>query len=323
MTNIETKRTARVAALQIGSRREGTGATLEHLMSFEKEIIDSGADVVAMPEALLGGYPKGSQFGTALGFRLPEGRAEYRRYWEGAIDPGGPECRQLEGLARRTGATLVVGVIERSGHSLFCSTLFFDPRRGLCAKHRKLMPTAAERLIWSLGDGSTLPVVDSPAGKLGSVICWENYMPLLRTAMLAKGVTVWCASTVDDREIWQASLRHIAYEGRCFLASACQYQPSPLDQGLDIPHLPADRPLIGGGSVIISPMGDVLAGPLRDREGLVVAEIDPSAVAEARYDLDITGHYARPDVFSLEIDERERQTIRSIVADPSPVDAGG
>jgi nitrilase len=317
MTIIDDKRAARLAALQIGSRREGTGATLDHLMSFEQEIRASGADVVVMPEALLGGYPKGAQFGTAIGYRLPEGRADYRRYWEGAVALDGPECRQLEGLARRTGATLVAGVIERAGHSLFCTTLFFDPARGLCAKHRKLMPTAAERLIWSLGDGSTLPVVDSRAGGLGSVICWENYMPLLRMAMLAKGVTVWCASTVDDREMWQVSMRHIAYEGRCFVISACQYQPSPAEQGIEFPGLPADRPLIGGGSVIISPMGDLLAGPLRNGEGLVVAEIDSRAVAEARYDLDISGHYARPDIFSLEIDERERLTIRNA---PAPLD---
>lgn len=311
------KPTPKLAALQIGSRREGTGATVEHLLSFENEILDSGADVVVMPEALLGGYPKGAQFGTAVGFRLPEGRADYRRYWENAIDPDGPECRQLEGLARRTGATLVVGAIERAGYSLFCSTLFFDPVQGLCAKHRKLMPTAAERLIWSLGDGSTLPVVDSAAGKLGSLICWENYMPLLRTAMVAKGVTVWCVSTVDDREIWQASMRHIAYEGRCFLVSACQYQPSPAELGIEIPHLPGDRPLIGGGSVIVSPMGEILAGPLRNGEGLISAEIDPRAIAEARYDLDIVGHYARPDIFSLVVDERERLNVSS--AAPLPI----
>jgi nitrilase len=125
-----TKRSVRLAALQIGSRHDGTEATLEAIMAFEHDILLSGAEVVVMPEALLGGYPKGARFGTAVGFRLPEGRAEFRRYWEQAIALDGPECRQLEGLARRTGATLVVGVIERSGHSLFCSTLFSPPCRG-------------------------------------------------------------------------------------------------------------------------------------------------------------------------------------------------
>lgn len=298
-----------VAALQIGSRPEGASATLDHLLSFESEIAACGARVVVMPEALLGGYPKGSRFGTAVGYRLPEGRAAFRDYWEGAIDLDGPEVKQLAALSRRTGASLVVGVIERDGHTLHCTALFFDPDSGLCAKHRKLMPTAAERLIWGMGDGSTLPVVDTPAGRAGAVICWENYMPLLRAAMHAKGVTLWCAPTVDDREMWQVSMRHIAYEQRCFVVTACQYRPSPAELGVTIDGWPADKPLIGGGSTIISPLGEVLAGPFRGAEGLVAAEIDPRAIAEARFDLDISGHYARPDIFTLTLDETPRAAL--------------
>uniref|UniRef100_UPI0027380B3B nitrilase-related carbon-nitrogen hydrolase n=1 Tax=Allokutzneria sp. NRRL B-24872 TaxID=1137961 RepID=UPI0027380B3B len=178
--------------------------------------------------------------------------------------------------------------------------VFLDPVKGLVAKHRKLMPTAAERLIWGQGDGSTLPVVETGAGVAGAVICWENYMPLLRTAMYAKGVQVWCAPTVDDREVWQSTMRHIAVEGRCFVAAACQYQA-------ERPEVPGSR--INGGSVIVGPLGEVLAGPLTGEEGLITAPVDLASLAGARYDFDVTGHYARPDVFTLSVDETPRSAV--------------
>ena len=298
--------TAILAALQIGSAPAGTAATLEKLLGFEGAIRERGADLVVLPEALLGGYPKGESFGTRLGFRLPEGRVRFRHYFEAAIDVPGPETEELAALSARTGASLVVGVIERGGSTLYCTALFFDPADGLVAKHRKLMPTATERLIWGQGDGSTLPVVPSRAGRLGAVICWENYMPLLRYAMYAKGVQVYCAPTVDSRETWQVSMRHIAQEGRCFVVSAVQYQPSPRALGLQVPDWDPEQPLMRGGSLIVSPMGEVLAGPLVEEEGLVSAGIDLDDLVEARYDMDVVGHYARSDVFALKVDERAK-----------------
>lgn len=295
-----------VAALQIGSDPEGKARTLERVLAFEAEIAASGARLVVMPEALFGGYPKGEIFGTRLGYRIPDGREAFRRYYENAVDLDGPEVAALGDLSRRTGAALVVGVIERSGSSLFCTALFFDPETGLCAKHRKLMPTGAERLIWSLGDGSTLPVVPSPAGRLGAAICWENMMPLFRTAMYAKGVEIWCAPTVDDREVWRSSMRHVALEGRCFVVSACQVQPTPKDLGVAAPGWDADKPLIGGGSLIVGPLGEVLAGPLGSDAALLTAEIDFEDIIRSRFDLDVVGHYARPDVFTLHVDESAR-----------------
>ena len=301
--------TSVIAALQIGSAPAGTAATLDRLLGFEPAIRDCGAALVVLPEALLGGYPKGADFGTRLGYRLPEGRESFRQYFEQAIEVPGPETAELAALAGRTGASLVVGVIERSGSTLYCTALFLDPAEGLVAKHRKLMPTASERLIWGQGDGSTLPVVPSRAGRLGAVICWENYMPLLRYAMYAKGVQVYCAPTVDSRETWQVSMRHIAQEGRCFVASAVQYQPSPRSLGQEVPGWDPDLPLMRGGSLIVSPMGEVLAGPLVDREGLVSAAIDLDDLVRARYDLDVVGHYARSDVFALHVDERPRPAV--------------
>ncbi|CAD6518894.1 Nitrilase [Paraburkholderia hiiakae] len=303
---------SKVAALQIGSSAAGKAQTLEQILSFEAQIRASGAKLVVMPEALLGGYPKGEIFGTRLGYRLPEGREAFARYYENAIDVPGAETEALAELSTRCGASLVIGVIERDGSTLFCTALFFNPDEGLAAKHRKLMPTGTERLIWGQGDGSTLPTVRTESGLAGAAICWENHMPLLRTAMYAKGVQIWCAPTVDERDIWQCSMRHIAHEGRCFVISACQVQPSPAALGVEVPGWDENRPLINGGSLIVGPLGDVLAGPLRGETALIVAEIDTDELTRARYDFDVVGHYARPDVFSLSVDERRKRTVSFI-----------
>lgn len=134
-------------------------------------------------------------------------------------------------------------------------------------------------------------------------------MPLLRTAMYAKGIEIWCAPTVDERDIWQSSMRHIAHEGRCFVISACQVQPSPRELGITVAHWEDDRPLIQGNSMIVGPMGDILAGPMRNERGLLVAKIDTAELIKARYDFDVVGHYSRPDVFSLNVDERAKRTV--------------
>lgn len=292
-----------VAALQIGSHPDGTAATVANILSYEKEIQQSNCDLLVMPEALLGGYPKGADFGTRVGYRTPEGRDEFLRYWQQSVEIDGPEVAAISEMAERCATAIVIGIIERSNTTLYCTALFISAEGEVVARHRKLMPTASERLIWGQGDGSTLPVVDTAAGRIGAAICWENYMPLLRTAMYAKGLDIWCAPTVDDRDIWQTSMRYIAYEGRNFVVSACQFQPPPAA---------SDTPLIRGGSVIISPMGEVLSGPLYNQEGLILAEIDLDDIVKARYDMDPTGHYSRPDIFTLTVDERERPAVDSI-----------
>jgi nitrilase len=293
-------RTATIAALQLGSQPDGTAATLDRILSHASAIRNAGAQLVVMPEALLGGYPKGADFGARVGYRTPEGRDAFLKYWREAIEVPGPQTEALGELARNTGAAMVVGVIERNTTTLYCTALFFSSGGQLVGKHRKLVPTAMERLIWGQGDGSTLFSMQTAAGRVGAAICWENYMPLLRTAMYAKGLEIWCAPTVDERDIWQTSMRHIAYEGRLFVVSACQYQPPP---GSAVPDWPLDRPLIRGGSVIVSPLGEVLAGPVYNREELLLATIDRDDVVRGRYDLDVVGHYARPDVFTLTVDE--------------------
>ncbi len=254
-----------------------------------------GAQLVVFPEAFLGGYPKGLDFGARVGSRTPEGRKAFRRYYEGAIDVPGPATGRIGEAARAAGAWVAIGAIEREGGTLYCTALFFAPDGRLAAKHRKLMPTAMERLIWGFGDGSTLPVLDAGFGRIGAVICWENYMPLLRAVMYRKGIQFYCAPTVDDRESWPGSMRHIAIEGRCFVLSACQY--SRLEGA-------PESAWIRGGSLIVSPLGHVVAGPCYDGECILRAELDPGEIAEGKFDLDVAGHYARPDVFRLEVNEQ-------------------
>lgn len=301
----------KIAALQLGSDQSGTKATLEKILRYEDQIKGENCDLLLMPEALLGGYPKGADFGTRVGYRNQQGREQFLAYWQQAIDLDGIEVKMLCKLAKRCNTFIIIGVIERGHSTLYCTALFISNEGELLAKHRKLVPTASERLIWGQGDGSTMPVIETPAGRAGAIICWENYMPLLRTAMYAKGLQIWCAPTVDDRDIWQSSMRHIAFEGRNFLISACQYQASPEPQQQRDPAWPSGTPLIRGGSVIFSPMGEILAGPLYDQEGLISAQIDLDDLVKARYDLDPVGHYSRPDIFKLSVNEKENPAVCS------------
>lgn len=303
-----------IGALQIGSQPTGKADTLQLILSYEDEVKAKGVELLVLPEALLGGYPKGQVFGTYLGYRLPEGREAFLKYFNNAVDLDGDEVKALEGFSARTGAFLIIGVIERANTTLYCTALFIDPLQGLVGKHRKLMPTATERLIWGQGDGSTLTVVDTKTvGKVSAAICWENYMPLLRYTLYAKGISIYCAPTVDSREIWQCTMRHIATEGRCFVISACQVQDSPSALGLkpdEVPGWPADTKLMQGNSLIASPMGEVLAGPLVGEQGLVTAAVDLDDVVRGRYDLDVTGHYARGDVFDLKVNETSSAAVK-------------
>ena len=197
--------------------------TLKKVDSLSTEAARKGARLVLFPEAFVSAYPRGMDFGAVVGSRTDEGREQFHRYWESSIDVPGPAVEALGRTAKKCQIYLVIGVIERHGGTLYCTVLFFAPEGTYLGKHRKVMPTASERLVWGFGDGSTMPVFDTPLGKLGAVICWENYLPLLRTAMYGKGIELYCAPTADPRDSWIASMRHIAVEGRCFVLSCNQF----------------------------------------------------------------------------------------------------
>jgi nitrilase len=293
--------------------------TLQKVMDLSADAGRRGARLIVFPEAFVSAYPKGLDFGARVGSRTPEGRDDFLRYWESAVDVPGPAVDALGAAARSASAHLVIGVIEREGGTLYCTVLFLGPDGRLLGKHRKLMPTAAERLVWGFGDGSTMPVLDTPLGKLGAVICWENYMPMLRMHMYGKGIELYCAPTADDRETWLGTMRHVALEGRCFVLSACQHlrrrdcpEPYPAVQG-DNP----DTLLLAGGSSIVDPLGNVLAAPVFGQDALLTAEIDRAQIPRSKYDFDVVGHYARPDIFRLLVDERARPPVASLEDDTS------
>ena len=293
----------RVAVVQDAPVAFEADATIAKVETLVAQAAAQGAQLAVFPEAFVGGYPQGVDFGARVGMRLPEGRRDFQRYHAGAIEVPGSHTHALGEVARRHQLHLVIGVIERDRGTLYCTVLFFGDDGTLLGKHRKTMPTAMERLIWGFGDGSTLTVLPTPLGRIGAVICWENYMPQLRLAMYAQGIQLYCAPTVDDRETWLSTMRHIALEGRCFVLSSCQFakrRDFPADynplQGND-----PDTVLIRGGSCIISPLGQVLAGPLFDQSTILTADLDLDEIVRGQYDLDVVGHYARPDLFQLTV----------------------
>jgi nitrilase len=309
-----------VAVVQAASVVFDRERSIEKARDLAADAAKRGAQTVVFPEAFVSGYPKGSTFGSVVGTRTMDGRAEYERYWESAVDVPGPATEALGQIARENRIHLVMGIIERDGGTLYCCVLFFAPDGRLMGKHRKLMPTGCERLIWGFGDGSTMPVFDTPQGRLGAVICWENYMPLMRAAMYSKGIEIYCAPTADARDSWIASMQHIAIEGRCFVLSCNQFTRRS-DFPVDFPCTLGDEPstiISRGGSCIVNPLGEIIAGPDFEGETILVAEIDRGLIARGKFDFDVVGHYARPDVFRLTVDERQKSPVHTI-SDRSPV----
>ena len=300
----------RVAAVQAAACPFDTNRAVEIVCSMTAEAAKEGSRLILFPEAYVGGYPWGLAFGTAVGGRSEVGRRVFGRYWESAIDVPGPEVERMCQVAGDFGVWLCVGVIERdstySTGTLFCTLLYFGPNGELLGKHRKLKPTAAERLIWGEGDGSTLTTVETDFGRVGGLICWENYMPLARMTMYGKGVKIYLAPTADSRDRWQSTLQHIALEGRCFVLGCNQYvkrdmYPKDLAIADELDVWP--ETLSAGGTAIYGPLGEVLGEPLWNQAGIVYADLDISLIHQSRFDFDVTGHYARPDVFRLIVDE--------------------
>lgn len=276
--------------------------TIVKVEQLTKKYAKDGCELIVFPESFIPGYPRGFSFGTKIGSRTNEGRNLYSEYYKNSIDIESEDLKRLEKSSKSENVYLVIGVTEKENThgSLYCSMLYISPTDGLLGVHRKIKPTGTERVIWSESDGESLVSFDTNIGKLGGLICWENYMPLARMSMYKRGVEIYIAPTADSREEWTSTMRHIALEGRCFVLGCNQfftksmypykYQSLVLDEPEDI---------CKGGSIIVSPMGKVIAGPLFDKSGVLIAELDLEEINSSKLDFDVIGHYSRNDIFTF------------------------
>ena len=293
-----------VAVVQAAPVLMDKEATVNKVISLIRQAAEKSAKIVVFPEAFIPAYPRGLTFGCVVGSRTMEGRYDWQRFYENSVLVPGPDTDAIGEAARESQVYVSIGVNERDplNTTLYCTNLYFGPDGDLLGKHRKLKPTGSERLIWGEGDGSTLTVVDTPYGIIGGLICWENYMPLARTAMYQKGVKIYIAPTADSREAWQCTVRHIALEGRCYVLSCNQYiekRMVPTDlKGYEELRTQPDV-MCPGGSAVIDPFGNYLAGPVYGREEILYAKLDLAEITRSRLDFDVCGHYSRPDVFEL------------------------
>ena len=281
-------------------------ATIEKIGRTTAEAAGKGARLVVFPEAVIPAYPS-SIWAKALAGWAEEGAKEaFALLAREAVEVPGPAERRLGELAREHEVWLVTGVTERDpAHpgTLYNTLLFHGPDGKLALKHRKLVPTNHERLVWGPGDGAGLEAVETPYGRLGGLVCWENYMPLARFALYESGIELYVASTADDSEEWQSTLVHIARESRCFVIAPSHFQRAgSYPDDFPLARLLEGVDVIGrGGSAILAPDGSYLAGPLWDEEGVLYAELDPARLDGERQRFDPTGHYHRPDVFRLDL----------------------
>ncbi len=263
------------------------------------------SDLVLFPESFIPGYPRGFSFGTKVGNRSDTGRDLYQLYYENSVNLESEDKNRFEALAKETNTYLIIGATERveKNGSLYCSMIYVSPTHGLLGVHRKIKPTGQERVIWAEAGGEFLVTYSTKIGRIGGLICWENYMPLARQAMYNQGIQIYLAPTADSRETWLPTLQHIALEGRCYVLGCNQYftksmypdQYQPLVQDLD------QDEICTGGSVIISPFGEVITGPLFGEMGALKAELDLNEVIRSKLDFDTNGHYTRPDIFQFDV----------------------
>jgi len=273
--------------------------TLQKVESLVEDNAKKGCELIVFPESFIPGYPRGFTFGANVGRRTDEGRELYLEYYKNSISKESPDLKRLEELSRNQNIYLVIGVTERqeSNGSLFCSMLYISPTDGLLGIHRKIKPTGTERVIWAEDSGKSLVTFKTKIGKLGGLICWENYMPLARMAMYRKGIEIYIAPTADSRDEWISTMKHIALEGRCFVLGCNQYYTKQMYPE-KYQHLIKNEQdnLCPGGSVIVSPLGKVIAGPLFGDSGVLIAELDLDEIALSKLDFDANGHYTRYEI---------------------------
>ena len=308
----------KVAAVQAAPVLLDRAETIAKVVALAEKAAADGARLVAFPEAFVPGYP------DWVWRTRPwdaDATALYARLFDQAVVVGSPATDLLAETAERLGIWLSVGVDERDDRdsTIYNTLLHFAPDGTLAARHRKLMPTGGERLVWGMGDGSTLEVVPTPLGRIGTLICWENYMPLARAALYAQGIDVYLAPTWDNSDVWVPTLRHIAREGRTYVIGVTSCI-SAADLPADLPgraglYGDSDDWLSRGNTVIVGPEGEILAGPLTGEEGVLYAEIDVTRARTSRQQFDPVGHYNRPDIFRLCVDTSPRPAVTEIPLD--------
>jgi nitrilase len=283
-------------------------ATIDRLGELAAEAGAAGAELVVFPEAFIPAYPSSSWAKFLAGWGDERAKAAFALLARESVEVPGPASDRMAEVAREHGVWLVVGVTEiereRPG-TLYNTLLYYSPEGGLALKHRKLIPTNHERLVWGQGDGGGLRAIETPLGRLGGLICWENYMPLARFALYESGVEIYVAATADDGERWQSTMVHVALESRSYVISANHFQrASSYPKEFPLREELQKLDLIGrGGSAILAPDGRFLAGPLFDEEGILYAELDPERLLQERQRFDPVGHYNRPDVLQLTVRE--------------------
>jgi len=289
-------------------------ASLGRALASLDEAVGNGAELVTFPETYLPGYPE-YIWGLRPGDDFHLANELHARLLANAVDLDADDLRPLQEAVRRHGSVVVIGIHERdaaySRATLYNTLVTIGPDGEILNRHRKLVPTNPERMVWAPGDAFGLRVIDTPVGRLGGLICWENYMPLARFSLYAQGIQVYVAATWDEGDVWLATMRHIAAEGRCWvLGSGCSMQARDIPDSLpgrDRLYPDPDKWLNPGDSVIVDPGGAVVAGPLHEAHGILYADIDPARADAAHYTLDAAGHYNRPDIFSLTV-RRSRGT---------------
>jgi nitrilase len=308
--------TIKVAVIQKPPILLNRTKTIEAVLASIDEAARSGASLLVFPEAYIPGYPTWIWRLRPGGDMALSGEI-HARLRENSVDIARGDLQPIQDAAAKHGLTIVIGINELesqySGTTIFNSVVTVGPDGTLLNRHRKLMPTNPERMVWGMGDASGLKVVDTPAGRLGSLICWESYMPLARYALYAQDIDIYVAPTWDTGESWLATMRHIAKEAGCWVigtATALQGSDIPADFPDRDKLFTADEWINDGDAVVVKPMGAVAAGPLKREKGILYADIDREAARRARRSLDVCGHYSRPDIFSFAVDRRPLSPVQ-------------
>jgi len=303
----DVKHTCKIALVQAEPVLFDKDASLAKALNLIEQASEKDAELIVFPELFIPGYPIGMNFGFSMGKRTEAGREDWMRYYNASLLAGGPEFEALAAAAVKAKAYISMGFSERDAvkGTLYNSNVIFEPD-GSYKVHRKLKPTGTERVVWGDADKDYFPITETPWGPVGSLICWESYMPLARVALYQKGVTIYISPNTNDNPEWQATIQHIAIEGKCYFINADMLvrkssYPADLNEQDAVDRLP--DMVCRGGSCIIDPYGHYLTEPVWDEETIIYAELDMTLPAACKMEHDAVGHYARPDVLKLIVEE--------------------